>query len=187
MCALTLLLSGCVERAVLENDVRSALWKSRTLETQSDVALACASLSSQLVELEALYQRDPNDARVRTLLARGFTLMAHGCVELRYLDAVAAEDPARADYEATLRADAEGRARFYAKGLSSDTLRAPFEQELIPAQAACEHHDRSRYESELHRSLSLPSNSAEARLKRALVRALSARLLDARVARRCGF
>jgi len=182
-----LLLSGCLQRAVLENDVRNATWQSRALATQSDVALAYASLSSQLVELEALYQRDPNDARVRRLLSRGFTLMARGFVELRYLDALAAGDQARADYEAGLRADAEARAHFYGKGLAPGTVPLRLEQELEPAQTACEHHDRARYDAELHRLLRLPPRTADARLETALLSALSARLTDPHVASRCGF
>jgi hypothetical protein len=180
-------MSGCVERAVLENDVRNAIGKSRALDTESDVALAFAALSSQLVELEALYQRDPNDSRVRALLSRDFSLMARGFVELRYLDALSIDDRARADYEAGLRADAEARARFYGKGLGPDALRLRLDQELAPARTACEHHDHSRYEAELHRLLRASPDAAGARLESALLAALSARLLDPRLAQRCEF
>jgi hypothetical protein len=185
-----LALSGCVQQAVLENDVRSAQWKSRTLSTAADANLAFAALSAQLVELEALHQRDPSDARLLGLLDRGYRLMAHGFIELRYLEALAAADTARADQEARLRTDAEARARYYRERLGSNAERpAPLavESDFTDAEAACARRDRSDYEQRLNTLLAAPEKKAEERLERTLVRRIAGAWLLPGVAARCKF
>lgn len=181
-------LSGCVQQAVLENDVRSAQWKARTLATAQDVGLAYAALSAQLVELEALYQRDPRDARVLGLLDRGYRLMAHGFIELRYLEALERGELATADREQQLRGDVEARARYYRQQLG-DGPRPPLavESDLAEPEGACARHDRATYEQRLHALLAAPETKAEERLERALSRRLAASLLSAGVAARCRF
>ncbi|RYZ02999.1 MAG: hypothetical protein EOO73_29185 [Myxococcales bacterium] len=178
------LLVGCVREAVLENDVRSAQWRARTLGTAADPALAFAALSTQLVELEALYQRDPSDPRARALLERGYLLMARGFIELRRLEAAAAGDGARAEQEAQLAADAERRASYYAsKG--SPTLQLEFQSTLRAADEACRNHDRGAYERVLNEALARRETSAEGRLEHALGRRLAALWLAPNVAARC--
>jgi hypothetical protein len=187
---LTLALSGCVQQAVLENDVRSAQWKARTLSTAADIDLAFAALSAQLVELEALHQRDQSDARVLGLLDRGYRLMAHGFIELRYLEALAANDSARADTEARLRADAEARARYYRERLDASAPKlAPLsvESDFTEAEAACARHDRGDYEQRLNALLAAPETKPEARLERTLVRRIAGAWLLPGVAARCKF
>jgi len=182
-------LTGCVQQAVLENDVRSAEWQARTLSTAADPSLAHAALSAQLVELEALYQRDPHDARVATLLVRGYRLMAVGFVELRRLEAVAAGDSARAEQEQTLRADALSRASYYRAHGAAKTADAPLgiEQRLEGPAAACARHDRAGYESQLTVLLSEAEQNPEQRLERALTRKLAGAWLLPQVAARCHF
>lgn len=184
---LTVSLSGCMQQAVLENDVRSAQWKARTLATATDVNIAQAALSAQLVELEALYQRAPDDARVLGLLDRGYRLMAQGFIELRHLDAINARDPARAEQEAQLRSDAEARARYYRQKLpqSAQSSRSKLESALAEAEAACAKHERAAYEQRLNRLLSEPDSEPEARLERALVKKLASAWLWPNVAERC--
>jgi hypothetical protein len=187
---LALSLSGCVQQAVLENDVRSAQWKSRTLSTAADPSLAFAALSSQLVELEALHQRDPSDARVLGLLDRGYRLMAHGFVELRYLEALGSGDLANAERAQQLRADAEARARYYRERLRFGSARsAPLavESDFAEAEAACARHDRAGYEARLNALLTAPEKAPEARLERTLSRRLAASWLAPNVAARCQF
>jgi hypothetical protein len=184
------LLVGCVRGAVLENDVRSAQWKARTLATATDPALAYAALSAQLVELEALYQRDPEELRVRALLERGYLLMARGFIELRRLEATASGDEARAEQESQLRADAERRAQYYAPNASPRAaVAAPRELEgaLQAAAEACGKHDRAAYERLLHAALARPESSLETRLEAALARRFAALWLAPNVAARCGF
>lgn len=181
-----LLLSGCVQQAVLENDVRSAQWRARTLATAADPSLGHAALSAQLVELEALYQRDPHDARVLGLLERGYRLMAHGFVELRYWEALAAGDTARADAEARLRADAEARARYYREAGSAAPQRLLVESAFAEPEAACARHDRVAYEQQLNAVMAAPEQSAEERLERVLAQRIAAARLLPRVAARCG-
>src|SRR6185369_14925518 len=150
--------------------------------------IAHAALSSQLVELEALYQRDPSDRRVSTLLVRGYLLMGRGFVELRRLEAVAAGDEARAEQEARLRADAEARARYYASR-AQPALTPPaleLEDRLRAAAAACERHDLASYERQLNLLLSEPESSPEQRLERALSNRLASAWLMPKVAARCG-
>lgn len=181
---LALAASGCVQQAVLENDVRSAEWKARTLSTAADLSLAHAALSAQLVELEALYQRDPSDVRVRRLLARGYGLMAAGFVELRRLEALAAGDAARAEQERRLRFDAEARARYYRGSLSASSS---FDRDFAEPEAACARRDRAGYEAQLNALLANPEAAAEGRLERALEQKLAAAWLTPNVAARCGF
>jgi hypothetical protein len=187
---LALFASGCVQQAVLENDVRSAQWKARTLTTAADIALAHAALSAQLVELEALYQRDPGDARVLGLLDRGYRLMAEGFVELRRLEALSAGDAARAEQELTLRTDAESRARYYRTKLGAiaeerETINLT--RDFAEAEAACARHERAAYEARLNVILATPESTPEQRLERAISRKLAAAWLMPNVALRCKF
>lgn len=181
--------SGCVQQAVLENDVRSAQWKARTLATATDLRLAEAALSAQLVELEALYQRDARDRRVLGLLDRGYQLMARGFVELHRLEAVAAEDRARAAQEAKAAADAEARAKFYRAGLAAGDQTPPLalQSELGEAERACQRRDRAGYEQALNLILAQPEREAEQRLERELLRRQAAAWLLPGVAARCTF
>jgi hypothetical protein len=186
----TSLLCGCVRDAVLENDVRNAQWRARTLATAADPSIAFAALSAQLVELEAIYQRAPDDDRVRALLARGYVLMARGFVELRRLDAVVAGDGARAEREAQLRADAERRARYYALTVGPSArvaVQLEFEPPLASADEACRRHDRVHYEQGLNAMLAAPEPAPEKRLEAALGRRLAAAWLAPSVAARCSF
>ena len=48
-----LTLGGCVQQAVLDNDVRSAQWKARTLSTAADTELAFAALSTEAAQKAA--------------------------------------------------------------------------------------------------------------------------------------
>jgi hypothetical protein len=175
-----------VQQAVLENDVRSAQWKARTLSTASDPSLAQAALSAELVELEALYQRAPSDRRITTLLSRGYTLMAQGFVELRRLDALAAGDEARAAQEAALKSDALARARYY-RAQGGEPSASPIEQRLAGPEAACESHDRARYEQQLDLLLRLAERKPEERLEHALLKRLASAWLLPNVAARCQF
>jgi hypothetical protein len=169
-----------VQQAVLENDIRSAQWQARTLSTATDLDLAGAALSAQLVELEALYQRSPDDARVLTLLDRGYRLWASGFVELRRLEALREGDTARAAQQMQLRADAEARARYYRERLPKDApdARSTLESALAEPEAACGRHDRAGYEQQLHALLAEPARDAEARLERALLQRLAAAWLS---------
>jgi hypothetical protein len=183
-------LGGCVTHAVLENDVRSAVWRARTLATAADPGLAYAALSAQLVDLEALYQRDPSDARVLGLLDRGFRLMAHGFIELRYLEALAAGDSGHAEQEALLRRDAEARARYYRERLPSRAVGSQplrIESDFAEPEAACARHDRAGYEQRLNALLAASESTPEERLERALSRRLASARLMPNVALRCRF
>jgi hypothetical protein len=184
-----LALGGCVQQAVLENDVRSAQWRARTLATAADPSMAYAALSSQLVELEALHQRDPSDARVLALLERGYRLMAHGFVELRYLEALSEVDLAGAERERLLRADAEARARYYRERLGAGAGSPPLtvERDFAAAAAACARHDRGAYEAQLNALLTATEKQPEERLERILSRRLASSLLLPNVAARCKF
>jgi hypothetical protein len=187
--AFALGLGGCVQQAVLENDVRNAQWKARTLATASDSSIAHAALSAQLVELEALYQRDRSDPRVGALLVRGYRLMSRGFIEIRRLQAVAAGDDARAAQEVQLAADAEARALYYGSSASGGATDANLEldQPLAEPAAACARHDRVAYENQLNALLLAPERGPEQRLAHALVRQLASAWLMPRVAARCGF
>jgi len=183
-------LGGCVAHAVLENDVRSAQWRARTLSTAADPSLAYAALSAQLVELEALYQRDPGDARVLGLLDHGYRLMAHGFIELRHLEALGAGDSGRAGQEALLRADAEARARYYRERLPAGSAGSPplrLESDFAETDAACARRDRAAYEQRLNALLAASETTPEERLERALSRRLASARLMPNVALRCKF
>jgi hypothetical protein len=187
---IALVLGGCVQQAVLENDVTSATWKARTLTTVSDLRLAEAALAAQLVELEALYQRDSGDGRVLRLLEQGYSLMASGFIEARRLDALAAGDDAKVEQERRARADAEARALFYRRSCLSPRLAIPTggpEQELSQAEQACRKRDRASYERDLNRVLSQRERRPESRLRHALAQRLAAAWLMPRVAARCQF
>jgi hypothetical protein len=186
--ALALLaLGGCVQQAVLENDITSATWKARTLATATDLRLAEAALAAQLIELEALYQRDPDDGRVRRLLEHGYSLMARGFVEARRLEALVGGDDVSAERERRAQSDAEARARYY-RAPSSDAPRlAGAEQELTAAERACRRRDRSEYERELNRVLLRSEVRPEARLEHALAQRLAAAWLMPKLAARCHF
>jgi hypothetical protein len=186
---MALALGGCVQQAVLENDVRTAQWKARTLSTAADLNLAHAALSAQLVELEALHQRDPSDARVLSLLERGYRLMAGGFIELRQLEALAGGDLARAEEERALRADAESRARYYRQKLGPDAARSSSSLggDFAEPEAACARHDRAGYEAQLNALLARPEATAEERLERTLSKKLAAAWLMPNVSARCKF
>jgi hypothetical protein len=151
------------------------------------VNIAEAALSAELVELEALYQRTPDDARVLELLDRGYRLMAQGFIELRHLDAINARDVARAEQEVQLRSDAEARARYYRRRLpvSAQSSRSKLESALAEAEAACAKHDRTGYEQQLNALLAEPESAPEARLERALLKKLAGAWLLPNVAERC--
>lgn len=190
--AATLLLAvafgGCVQQAALENQVRHAEWQARTLSTQTDLRLAGAALSAQLVELEALYQQSPDDRRVLELLTRGYLLWARGFVEVSELEAVEAGDAARAERERRLGRDAESRAHYYASKLSPpprDISRLA--TAFTGADAACARHDRASYERELGGLLGVAQVDPEQRLETALLEQLAAIRLLPKVAARCGF
>ena len=187
--AFALAQSGCVQQAVLENDVRTAQWKARTLSTAADLHLAHAALSAQLVELEALHQRDPSDARVLGLLERGYRLMARGFIELRHLEALAGSDPARAEEELALLADADSRARYYREklGAGADRPSSSLDSDFAEPEAACARHDRAGYEAQLNALLAKPEAAAEQRLERTLSKKLAAAWLMPNVAARCKF
>jgi hypothetical protein len=174
---------------VLENDVRSAQLKARTLSTQTDLNVAEAALSAQLVELEALYQRDPSDPRVLGLLDAGYGLLAQGFIEARRLDAVAAGDSARAAQEVEKAAQAEARATFYRATLPAarSSVRVALTGALSEAEHACQRHERQVYEQQLHAILVEREGQPEQRLKRALLRRLASAWLLPAVAARCGF
>ncbi|HYP88044.1 MAG TPA: hypothetical protein VEQ59_07815 [Polyangiaceae bacterium] len=181
------MVSGCMQQAVLENDVRSAQWKARTLSTASDTSLGYAALCSQLIELEALYQRDPNDRRVSALLVRGYELMARAFIELRRLEAVVAGDEARAAQEAQLAADATARAAYYRSRAAGPWPPLEVSRALAGAAKACDAHDRAAYERELNVALRAPERGVEMRLERALTQRLAGAWLMPQVAARCGF
>jgi hypothetical protein len=184
---------GCVSRAVLENDVRSAEWRARTLSTASDLKLAEAALSAQLVEREALYQRTPDDERVRRLLQAGYGLMARGFIEAERLEALGADDSAGVARATERQTDALSRAEFYGAGLAPQPAQDPgarLVQALSGAERACQTHARAAYEAELMqrvRDARGASAAPEARLERALLRRLANAWLTPNVAQRCGF
>jgi hypothetical protein len=181
------LLLGCVREAVLENDVRSAEWKARTLATATDLDLAYAALAAQLVELEALYQRAPADVRVRRLLERGYVLLAWGFIELRRVEAIASGDGARAEEQKRLQGDALRRAHFYAGRTSERARLSEVERVLGGPGAACRAHDQATYERLLHEALAQKAPSPETHLEFALTRTLAALWLSQNLAARCGF
>lgn len=182
---LLLLATGCVQHAVLENDIRSAEWKARTLSTASNLTLAEAALSAQLVELEALYQRDRGDERVKQLLSRGYRLMANGFIEARRLEALAAGDAARAEQELRDRNDAEARARYYGGAEASHP--SLIASELGPSNTACQRRDRVSYERSLAALLAAPERTPEERLERAIIKRQARSYLSPALADACHF
>lgn len=174
---------------MLENDVQNAQLEARTLSTQSDLTVAEAALSAQLVELEALYQRAPRDTRVLELLDSGYTLLAQGFIEVRRLDALAAGDMARAAQAAESSAQAAARAQFYRGAMPGKRLATPppLWPSLIAAQRSCQQRARASYEKQLHALLLQPAGDPEQRLKQALLSRLASAWLLPPVAARCGF
>jgi hypothetical protein len=188
-------INGCVHDAVLDNDIARARAAQACLLTATDVRLAEAALSAQLVELEALYLRDTRDYRaqgVLGLLDDGYGLMAQGFIELRRLDAVAAGDIARAEQERQLQADAAARSRFYRarsghlaeSALPRRDLKTAF---FSGAEAACQKHDRAGYERSLSALLAQSESSPQHRLELALAQRQAAAWLMPNVSARCAF
>lgn len=187
--------TGCVHDAVLDNDIARAHATQASLLTATDVRIAEAALSAQLVELEALYLRDTRNYRaqgVLDLLDKGYGLMAQGFIELRRLDAVAAGDTARAEQERQLQADATARSSYYRARsghhpegtLPRLDLKAAF---FGGAEAACQQHDRAAYERSLSALLARSNSSPERRLELALAKRQAAAWLMPNVFARCAF
>ena len=187
--------SGCMRDAMLDNDIARARAVQASLLTATDVRLAEAALSAQLVELEALYQRDTRDYRaqgVLDLLDDGYGLMAQGFIELRRLEAVAAGDTARAEQERQLQADATARSRYYrarsGRSVESTLPRRDLKTAFFgSAEAACQKHDRAGYEHSLSALLAQTESSPQRRLELALAKRQAAAWLMPNVAARCNF
>ncbi len=180
---------------MLDNDIARAHAVQASLLTATDVRIAEAALSVQLVELEALYLRDTRGYRARgvlDLLDGGYGLMAQGFIELRRLDAVAAGDSARAEQERQLQADAMARSRYYrarsghlpASTVPRLDLKTAF---FGGAEAACQKHDRAGYEHSLSALLAQSESSPQRRLELALAKRQAAAWLMPNVAARCAF
>jgi hypothetical protein len=192
-----LMLGGCVQQAVLENDVRDAQWKARVLSTQNDLELAEAALAAQLVELEALYQRAPGDARVVGLLAKGYWLWADGFIEGRKIEAMVAGNQPDAARQERRQAQARARRSYYSKLAAPSAAGAGLAADSQPdfggawllerPRAACAAHDRVSYERELTDILRAPEDAPEARLGLALAQRLAKSWLDPAVSARCKF
>jgi hypothetical protein len=187
-------LNGCVQQAVLENDVRSAQWKARVLATQNDLDLAEAALSAELVELEALYQRAPSDARVAGLLARDYWLLADGFVEAHRLDAVVAGNQVEATRQEGRQTAARARRSYYAKLVPSAPAAAADTSPsfggawlLERPRAACAAHDRKSYERELNEVLRARESQPEERLGLTLAQRLAQSWLEPGVSAACRF
>jgi hypothetical protein len=152
-------------------------------------------LSAQLVELEALFQRETRDVRqigICDLLDRGYGLMAQGFIEARRLEAVAAGDTARAEQERALQADALERSRYYRGRAGHLPGSAPQHLDLKTeflrdAEGACQKHDRTGYEQRLSALLAQSPSSPHRRLELALAKRQAAAWLLPNVAARCGF
>ena len=186
--------SGCVRDAVLENDVQNAERKARVLASVSDCEHAEAVLAAQLVELEALYLRSPRDRRVLELLGRGYFRMAGGFLEARRLEALAAGDAADASYQARRQEDARARASFYRSRVgpldTPETTLAVGQSlgaQLRLAEAACQAHDRLRHDAVLTALLAQRDPRPEKRLELALAQRLARSLLKPEVSARCQF
>jgi len=182
--------SGCVQQAVLENDVGNAQWKARVLATQVDLELAQAAASAELVELEALYQRAPDDARVTALLTDGFARLADGFIEAQRLEAVVAGDVAETAMQAQRQADARARSAYYRKQLGKRNGKAAPQPSLAllePARDACRKRERARYETELSALLSASAAQPEERLQLALAQRQARFWLLPKLSQRCGF
>jgi hypothetical protein len=186
---------GCVHDAVLDNDIARARAVQASLLTATDLRIAEAALSVQLVELEALYLRDTRDYRaqgVLDLLDNGYSLMAQGFIELRRLDAVATGDTARAEQERQLQADAAARSRYYRARSGHLPESAPPRLDLKAAffggaEAACQQHDRAGYERSLSALLAQSAGSPQRRLELALAKRQAAAWLMPNVSARCAF
>jgi hypothetical protein len=186
-----------VQQAVLENDVRSAQWKARVLSTQNDVDLAEAALSAELVELEALYQRAPGDARVVGLLAKDYWLLADGFIEAHRLEAMVAGNQADLARQERRQAQARARRGYYSKLVAASSVGAPEGPDSKPSfggawllerpRAACAARDRKSYEHELTDILRAPEAEPEARLGLALAQRLAKSWLGPGVSARCKF
>lgn len=183
---------SCVEQAVLENDVRRAMLSARVLRTADDLALAQAALSSELIELEVLYQRGPRDRRVLALLARGYALLARGFIEIERLRAASEGEDALVAMQAARQERALSRAHYYAGKHSTaaaerERLLALPELELTAAETACRARDRSAYERALSQELARRPADPEARLERALAQRMAQLWLTPPLVKRCGF
>jgi hypothetical protein len=193
--ALSVLSSGCVRDAVLDNEIERAQDKQAALETATDLHIAEAALSAQLVELEALFQRETRGLRqvgISDLLDRGYGLMEQGFIEARRLEAVAAGDTARAEQERALQADAHARSHYYRGQAGHLPMSAPPRLDLKTeflrdAEAACQKHDRGGYERKLSALLAQTPGSPDDRLELALAKRQAAAWLMPNVAARCGF
>lgn len=193
--ALSVLSTGCVQDAVLDNEIARAHDKQAALRTAGDLNIAEAALSAQLIELEALFQRETRDFRqvgISDLLDRGYGLMAQGFIEARRLEAVAAGDTARAEQERALQADAHSRSRYYRGRATPLPESAPSRLDLKAeflrdAEAACQKHDRAGYEQKLSTLLAQSPGSPHRRLELALAKRQAAAWLMPNVAARCGF
>jgi len=184
--------TGCVRDAVLENDVRNAQWKARTLATATDLEIAEAALSAELVELEALYQRAPTEPRVLELLASGYARMALGFIEARRLEAIVSTDTAQATHQAERRSAALARAAFYANAAGQKSRALGKQPRILAltlsqAEAACRSRNRADYEARLSALLATPDSSPELRLDNALTRRLARSWLKPAVRARCSF
>lgn len=177
-----------MQQAVLENDVHSAQMKERVLTTQVDLDLAQAAAAHELVELEALFQRSPRDARVTALLAAGYTRWADDFVEAERLQALAAGDEASAAQHERRQADARARSAYY-RGQNGPwgQYAVPRPNPLVQADAACKRRDRARYEQELDALLRATTKAPEERLQLALSQRLARLKLLPTVSQRCGF
>ena len=179
-----------MQQAVLENDVRNAQWKARVLATQVDLELAQAAASAELVELEALYQRAPDDARVTTLLSNGYARLADAFIEAQRLEAVVAGDNAEAAAQEQRQADARARSAYYRQQLGKrggKALPEPSLALLESASEACRKRERARYETELSALLSASTTQPEERLQLALAQRLARFWLVPKISQRCGF
>lgn len=180
--------------AVLENDVQNAERKARVLGSVSDCEHAEAALAAQLVELEALYLRAPQDRRVLELLGQGYLRMAGGFLEARRLEALVAGDAAAATHQAERQRDARARAAFYRGRLGPLATPEPvlavgrnLAAQLRLAEAACQAHDRLRHDAVLAALLAQRDARPETRLDLALAQRLARSLLKPEVSARCQF
>jgi hypothetical protein len=180
--------SGCVQQAVLENDVHRAQMRERVLTTQVDLELAQAAAAHELVELEALFQRSPRDGRVTALLAAGYTRWANDFIEAERLEALAAGDEAEAAQHERRQADARARSTYY-RGQNGPWGQSamPSPSPLAPADDACKQRDRNRYERELDALLRATAKSPEERLRLVLTQRLARLKLLPPISQRCGF
>jgi hypothetical protein len=186
--------AGCVRDAVLENDLRNAQAKARVLATVSDLEQAEAALAAELVELEALYLRAPEERRVLELLGVGYLRMAGGFIEARRLEALAAGDAAGARQQAERQANARARAAFYLGRLTPPATPEPaaalgrrLSAQLTLAEAACQAHDRLRHDAVLTALLAQRDARPETQLQLALAQRLARALLLPEVSARCQF